>query len=74
MAIDISHSLDTQAFLGSLVLSPECIEGPVLSLSKDRRVASLYQEKEVKKRSKINEENTLRDPIRELSGFFSNDM
>jgi hypothetical protein len=26
----------------SLTLSPEFIEGPVLSLSKDRRVASLY--------------------------------
>jgi hypothetical protein len=33
---------------GSLVLSPELVEGPVLSLSKDRRIASLYQDKENK--------------------------
>ena len=34
---------------GSLVLSPELVGGPVLSLSKDRRVVSFYQDKENKK-------------------------
>jgi hypothetical protein len=59
--------------LGSLVLSPELVEGPVLSLSKDRRVASLYQDKEVRKKSKINEENPFKDSVPEISGFYRND-
>jgi hypothetical protein len=57
----------------SLALSPEFIEGPVLSLSKDRRVASLYQDKEVRKKSKINEENTFKDSVLEISGFYRNE-
>jgi hypothetical protein len=33
----------------------------------------LYQDKEVRKKSKINEENTRKDSVPEISGFFSND-
>jgi hypothetical protein len=33
----------------------------------------LYQDKEVRRKSKINEENTFRDSVLEISGFYSND-
>jgi hypothetical protein len=36
--------------------------------------ASLYQDKEVKKRGKIIEQNTIKDSFRGLSCFFSNNM
>jgi hypothetical protein len=36
-----------------------------------RRVASLYQDKEARKKSKINEENNFYDSLREISSFFN---
>jgi hypothetical protein len=35
--------------------------------------ASLYQDKEVKKKSMINEENTFKHLVPEISGLYSND-
>jgi len=35
--------------------------------------ASLYQDKEDRKKSKLNEENTFKDSVSEISGFYPND-
>jgi hypothetical protein len=58
---------------GSFVLSPECIEGPILSSSKDRRVASLYQDKEDRRKVNTNEGEAYEDSVLEIYGFYSDD-
>ena len=50
-------------FLGSLDF---CFFVPVLNLFQ-------YQDKEVRKKSKINEDNTYKDSVLEISGFYSNE-
>jgi len=39
----------------------------------DRSGSIQYQDKEVRKKSKINEDNTFKDSVLEISGFYSNE-
>ena len=66
--------MDFSKFLGSLVLSD--VEGLLLCTcaepSPDDRSGSIqYQNKEVRKKSKIYEENTSKDLVPEISGIYS---
>jgi hypothetical protein len=58
---------------GSLVLSPECVEGLALSLSKDRRIASLYHDKEGRKKVNTNEGEAYKDSVPQLPDIYRND-
>jgi hypothetical protein len=61
--------MTTRAVALSRVLS---LSKPVLSpVEGDRRIASLYQDKEVRKKSKIYEENTFDDSVLEICGFYN---
>jgi hypothetical protein len=40
----------------------------------DRSVSIQYQDKEVRKKSKINDENSFNDLVPSMSGFYKNDM
>ncbi|MGB7293874.1 MAG: hypothetical protein WBD99_17030 [Thermodesulfobacteriota bacterium] len=68
--------MDFSEFLGSLVLS--AVEGLLLCTCAepcpdDRSGSIQYQDKEVRKKSKINEENPFKDSVLETSGFENSD-
>jgi len=77
--------VDFSEFLGSLVLSPEFIEGPVLSnveglllctcaepCPDDRSGSIQYQDKEVREKSKLYEKSTIKDSVREIYNTYRN--